>query len=164
MGKRGYPAAPEVFDVPILIRHPEGRGAGERSDLLVQHTDITAAILEAAGVKAPVPIHGLSFLDNALKGGPPLRDHVTVAFSASVTVVNGKWWFNSKLNGKGPFLYDLESADPFDTNMADANPEIVRQLFAVAVDDAGGEIPDWVTRLADQAEDAPGCSALAARE
>jgi hypothetical protein len=132
--------------------------------LLVQHTDITATILDAAGVKPPAPIHGLPFLENALNGGPPLRDHVTVAFSASVTVIDDRWWFNSKLNGKGPFLYDLQCADPFDVNMADENPEIVRQLFSIALRDAGGDIPDWVTRLADQAEDAPGCSALAARE
>ena len=164
MGKRGYPAAPEVFDVPIVIRHPEGKGAGQSSDLLVQHTDITATILDAAGLKAPVPMHGLPFLDNALEGGSQLRDHATVAFSASATVINDKWWFNCKLNGKGPFLYDLGSAHPFDTNVADENPEIVRQLFAVAIDDAGGEIPDWVINLADQAEDAPGCSALAVRE
>jgi arylsulfatase A-like enzyme len=164
MGKRGYPAAPEVFDVPILIRHPEGKGADQTSDLFVQHTDITATILEAAGVKPPVAMHGVPFLDSALQGGPQIRDHVTVAFSASVTVIDDKWWFNSKLNGRGPFLHDLQTAHPFDQNVADEEPEVVRQLFDVAVQDGGGKIADWVVRLADEAQDAPGCSALAARE
>jgi hypothetical protein len=80
-----------------------------------------------------------------------------------VTVINERWWFNCKLNGKGPFLYDLERTDPFGTNVADENPELVRQLFAVATGDAEGEIPKWVIRLADEALDAPGCSDLAAR-
>ena len=44
MGKRGYPSEPAVVDVSLIIRHPEGAGAGTTSDLLLQHTDITAAI------------------------------------------------------------------------------------------------------------------------
>jgi arylsulfatase A-like enzyme len=164
MGKRGYPAAPEVFDVPVMIRHPEGLGAGKASDLFVQHTDITATILDLAGVDLPMPMHGVPFLKNVLEDGPEIRDHVTVGFSSAVTVIDDRWWLNTKLNGKGPFLYDLQRAHPFDTNVADANPDTVRRLFSLSIEDAGGQIPGWVIRLADEAQDAPGCSALAARD
>jgi arylsulfatase A-like enzyme len=164
MGKRGYPAAPEVFDVPLLVRYPDEKGAGQTSDLFVQHTDITATILEATGVGTAVGMHGNSFLLNAPAGGPPLRDHVTVGYGSAATVVDDRWWFNCKLNGKGPFLYDLQSPRPFETNVADENADVVRELFSLAVEDAGGKIPDWVIKLADDAQDAPGCSALAARE
>src|SRR5690606_7697943 len=37
MGKRGYPSDPSVFDIALLVRHPDGTGAGQRSDLLLQH-------------------------------------------------------------------------------------------------------------------------------
>jgi arylsulfatase A-like enzyme len=164
MGKRGYPAAPEVFDVPLLVRHAEGKGAGQISDLFVQHTDITAMILEAAGVEMAASLHGNPFFEKALAGGPPLRDRVTVGYGSAAAVVNDRWWFNCKVNGKGPFLYDLGGAQSLETNVASESPDIVRELFSVAIKDAGGEIPAWVTRLADEAQDAPGCSALAVRE
>lgn len=53
LGKRGYPSAPEVFDIPLMIRFPRAEHAGTSSDMFVQHHDITAAILEAANVKPP---------------------------------------------------------------------------------------------------------------
>jgi len=163
MGKRGYPSSREVFDIPLIIRLPDGRGAGKRSDIFVQHTDITAAILDAAGVKPETETHGRPFLDAALDGGG-FRDHVTIAWGSAVTVVNRQWWFNCKVNGKGAFLHDLKTAEPFEENVADEHPELIRQLFDVATEDAGGSYPSWLLELAEKQRDAPGCSDLAARE
>src|SRR5690606_25858956 len=61
MGKRGYPSDPSVFDIALLVRHPDGTGAGQRSDLLLQHTDISAQVLEFAGVQPRQPLHGQPF-------------------------------------------------------------------------------------------------------
>lgn len=163
LGKRGYPSAPEVYDVPILIRFPSAAHAGRRSDLLVQHHDITAAILDLAEVEPSMPIDGVSFLDAALHGKPWGRDHVTVAWGSSPTVITKKWWLNCKVDGTGVLLYDLEAADPFATNMAKQYPEVVNELFALAVEDAGGGFPEWLLELARNQADAPGCSDLAAR-
>ncbi len=163
IGKRGYPSRPEVFDVPIMVRHPEGLGAGQTSDLLVQHTDVTAEILRVAGVDLPTELDGRPFFEQALAGGPPLRDHATVGWGSAVTVVNDNWWFNAKANGKGAFLHDVTAAEPFARNLADDHPDVVRELFQVAVEDAGGGFPDWIMDLAESEADAPGCSALAAR-
>ena len=58
MGKRGYPSTREVYDIPLLIRHPNNIGAGQKSDLLIQHTDITASILDFAKVPLLKKIHG----------------------------------------------------------------------------------------------------------
>ncbi len=164
MGKRGYPSSREVFDVPLMVRHPEGKGAGERRDNMVQHTDITAEILRFAGVEPPEPIDGRLFFEKALDDEPGPRDHVTVAWGSAVTVVNDKWWFNCKVNGKGPFLQDLGRDNPFEENVADENPGVIKELFDIATEDAGGSYPDFLMDLADSKEDAPGCSALAARE
>ena len=81
-----------------------------------------------------------------------------------MSVIDARWRFNCKLNGTGPFLYDLAAPDPFDRNVADEHPETTKELFALALEDASGEVPGWVLKLADEATDAPGCSALAARE
>ena len=163
MGKRGYPSAPEVYDVPLMIRFPGAEHAGATSDMLVQHHDLAAVILEAAGVGPPEPIDGISFLDDALNGQPGERDHVTVGWGSAATLITEKWWFNCKADGTGVLLYDLEADDPFATNVADEHPDVVNSLFAQAKDDAGGGFPDWIVELARNQADAPGCSYLAAR-
>ncbi len=164
MGKRGYPSAPEVFDIPLMVRHPEGKGAGMRSDIIVQHTDIAAEILKTTGVEPPVPMEGRPFFDLAVEAQEDFRDHATIAWGSAVTVVNDKWWFNCKVNGKGAFLHDLAAEDPFGRNLADENPDVIKQLFDVATEDAGGSYPDFLVELAEKQKDAPGCSDLAARE
>jgi len=163
LGKRGYPSRPEVCDLPLMIRHPEGKGAGRRSDFFVQHTDMGAEVLHAAGVAVPKELDGQPFLDAALAGGLPIRDHATIGWGAAATVINERWWLNIKVNGKGGFLFDLSAPQPFARNVADDHPGVVKDLFAKAVADAGGTFPDWILKLAEQQEDAPGCSALAAR-
>ena len=163
MGKRGYPSTPEVYDVPLLIRHPQGLGAGKCSDLLVQHTDLTAQILGFAGVQPPQPLDGKPFWRAALGEADPIRDHVTVAWGSAVTVIEGRWWLNAKVNGKGVLLRDRNSAAPFESNAADANPDVVQYLSDKAVADAGGGFPEFLIALAESEADAPGCSELAAR-
>jgi arylsulfatase A-like enzyme len=163
MGKRGYPSSPEVHDVPVLIRHPDGIGAGKKSSMLVNHTDIAATILDAANVRPPQPIDGRSFWKAVVENGEPIRDHVTVAWGSAVTVITEQWWMNCKIDGKGAFLYDLSNGAPSEKNVADQNKRMVDELFAKAVADAGGKFPDFIMELAKGQADAPGCSALAAR-
>jgi len=163
MGKRGYPSTPEVYDVPLMIRHPDGIGAGKRSDMLVQHIDVAAQILDFAGVEPKQPIDGKSFWKSAVEGGTPIRDHATVGWGSAMTVIDHNWWLNCKVNGKGVFLRDLNSEKPFDTNVADKHPEIVKDLFGKGVEDARGEFPDYILKSAEGQADAPGCSELVPR-
>lgn len=163
MGKQGYPSAPEVFDVALMVRFPKAEYAGTTSNMFVQHHDITAAILETASVKAPAEIDGISFLENALAGKSGPRRHVTVGWGAAVTVITDRWWFNGKVDGSGAFLYDLKSAQPFIKNVADDNRDVVSHLFAQAKEDAKKGFPEWLVEIARTQTDAPGCSELAAR-
>ncbi len=163
VGKRGYPSLPEIFDVPLMIRQPKGENPGF-SDILVQHTDIGAQILESGGVVPEQPIHGKPFLKAALEGRKEFRDHVTVAWGSAVTVINKQWWFNSKVNGRGVFLYDLSRSKPFSTNVADRHPDVAEDLFSKAVADAEGGFPGWLMELAEKQQDPPGCSDLVARK
>ena len=152
-----------------MIRFPKAEHAGKKSDMFVQHHDITAEILEAAGVEPPVEIDGISFLEGAVEGRLGQRDHVTVGWGSALTVVTDRWWFNCKADGTGVLLHDLEAADrsgqgdPFARNVADEFPDVVNDLFAQAKDDAGESFPDWIVELARNQADAPGCSDLAAR-
>ena len=163
IGKTGYPSHPSVYDVPLMVRYPDGRGAGKRSATIVQHTDITAEILQFAGVAPEQALHGRPMVDRALDGKGEMRDHATVGWGAAITVINQQWWLNCKVDGKGAFLYRMSDGKPARENVADENPDVVTALYNLGVEDAGGEFPEFITRIATDQKDAPGCSALAAR-
>jgi len=162
MGKRGYPAHTSVFDVPLFIRHPEGKGAGQRSGAIVQHHDISAELLRSAGIEPPEPLDGRPFFEEAL-AGEPVRDSATVGWGSAVAVVDEQWFLNCKVDGSGAFLYDLEADPALENNVADEHPDQMRRLYQKAVEQAHGEFPDYVMERAHNQKDAPGCSALAAR-
>ena len=163
MGKQGYPSRPEVFDIPLMVRFPGAKHAGQTSDKFVQHVDLSASILHAAGVEAPVPMDGRPFLGSRGLEEAGQRDHVTVGWGSTPTVIDDHWWFNCKVDGAGPFLYDLTAEYPFARNVADEQREVVDQLYRQARQDAGGQFPEWLMELAKNEADAPGCSQLAAR-
>jgi arylsulfatase A-like enzyme len=163
LGKRGYPSSPEVHEIPLLVRLPRAEHAGARRELFVQHHDIFATVLEAAEVDAPSEMEAISFLESVVSGREGARDHATVGWGAAATVVTDRWWLNCKVDGTGVLLHDLTAPEPFGPNVADANPRVVDELFALARRDAGGSFPNWILELARQQEDAPGCSDLAAR-
>lgn len=168
IGKRQYPSEPEVVDVPLLVRHPGGLGAGSVYDGWVQFHDVAATILDATGVAAPEPIDGRSFLDASFHGGEPIRDLAVVGWSESVTVVSPQWWLNAKVDGTGAFLYPRNgvqiASTEFGKNVADANPGVVADLFGRAVAEARGGFPNFLIEEAANTENAPGCSPLAAGE
>lgn len=164
MGKRGYPSHPSVFDIGLMIRHPGGEGAGERSDLLLQHIDISAQILDFANIKPNQPIDGKVFWDTAVKGGKAIRDHVTIAWDCAITVVKDHWWMNCNVDGSGVFLYDLAADPQLNKNVADEHPAIVKELFTIARADADNSIPEYLIERAIAQSNAPGCSAIAANK
>ena len=159
LGKRGYPSEPAVLDIPLMVRRPDGHGAGMTDDSLVQHTDIPATILSFADVAPSQPLDGRPLLGP--KGDS--RDHVTVAWGSAVTVIDRRWWLNVKIDGTGSFLHDLDSDAPRARNVADEHPDVLERLFRLAVEDARGGFPEYLMDLARTAMDAPGCSDLAPR-
>jgi len=164
MGKQGYPSAPEVFEIPLMIRFPDAKYAGVTNNMFVQHHDLTATILEAADVRPPVKIDGISFLKNLISGKTGSRDHVTIGWGSAVTVITDEWWLNCKVDGTGVLLYNLTAPKLSTTNGAKENPDVVNRLFSHAIEDAGGSFPDWLIKLAKNEADAPGCSDIVARK
>ncbi|MFC1736332.1 sulfatase [Candidatus Hydrogenedentota bacterium] len=158
IGKGGYPAYPGVYDIPLMVRFPGAENSGIRCDMLAQHTDISATILDAAGVEPKDQLHGVSFLESAAKGGAGPRDHVTAAWGTGVMVVKDNWWLSIKVDGTGALLHDLNSDDPFHNNVADGNWSVVEELFALAKEDAGVPYFDYLLTLAAEKPNDPAAS------
>ena len=136
--------------------------AGTTCNAFVQHHDIAATLLDAAGVAPPEAIDGRSFLDTAFRSGASIRDHVTVGWGGAMTVIDDRWWLNVKVNGRGPFLYDSPRPSPAAENVAERHPDVVKRMFDLGVADARGSFPDYLLVQAESADDAPGCSPFAA--
>lgn len=162
IGKRGYPSDPECYHLPLMVRHPSGLAAGTTCDALVQHHDIAATVLEAAGIEPLQPIDGLSFYDTAFEGGPTKRDHVTIGWGTTMTVIDDNWWMNCKIDGTGAFLYNTPSPKPDTPNVAAEHPDVVNRMFELGKADAAGGFPEFLMELARGHGDAPGCSPFAA--
>ncbi|MGD9710851.1 MAG: sulfatase [Thermomicrobiales bacterium] len=67
-GLQGKPTGPlgklyePTIRCPLMIRHPDGPGAGSRVNGIVQHPDVTATILDALGISVPDSMQGMSVM------------------------------------------------------------------------------------------------------
>ena len=109
--------------------------------MIVQHHDLSAELLRFGGVEPPEPIDGVPFFEEAL-AGKEIRDHATVGSGATLSVATKRWFLNCKIDGTRPLLRDLEADSPFQTSVADDNPDVVQELFQAALKDAGGQFPE----------------------
>ncbi len=138
VGKIPWALYPELIDIPLLIRHPEGKGAGQRSDYFASTHDIAPTVLSVLGIEPPEQMDGAN-LSALLEGKEPAqRNHATTAFNNFVWVRNERYALICRSDGKEPKLYDLQIDPQQEKNIADQNPEIVKQLFELVLADAGG--------------------------
>lgn len=120
--------------VPLLVRWPGRVPAGVVSDETIAFWDLLPTFAEAAGLKAPDGLDGVSMLSTFL-GGASTNQHPALYWefhegASQQAVVLGDWK-GVRLRPDGPLhLYDLKS-DPGETNdVAAVQPEVVRRLEA----------------------------------
>jgi arylsulfatase A-like enzyme len=149
---KGFTHFEETLKVPLIVRFPDGTGAGSVCRELVSSLDIYASILELAGAaQADQPVHGESFLPLARGEDADWRDHVVTEFHGlqdelfiQRTYRKGqlKYGYNSFLRDE---LYDL-SRDPCEmTNRID-DPEYADDLRQLR-----DGLRDWMMTTGDQA-------------
>jgi arylsulfatase A-like enzyme len=77
-GKPGGPLGnlyEPTIRIPLMIRHPQGLGAGRRIDGLAQHVDLLPTVLEFLGVPAPPGIEGRSLWPLIRGEAQRVREH-----------------------------------------------------------------------------------------
>jgi hypothetical protein len=85
-----------------------------------------------------------------------------IGWGTAMTVITERWWFNAKVDGTGPLLFDRTRPDGFDRNVADEERSVCRELFGLGRAEARDGFPAYLLELAKSAADAPGCSPFAA--
>ncbi|MFH1490398.1 MAG: sulfatase/phosphatase domain-containing protein, partial [Pseudomonadota bacterium] len=110
-------AQPGLFEslvhIPLIIRHPEGLGAGKRFDALVETTEIFPTITDFLKLKQPPRLHGKSLLPIMAGETDKIRDYAYCGhFKRNWRVSNHEWSFVLNFDkGKENELYNLK-ADP----------------------------------------------------
>ena len=124
----------EQLGVPLIVRFPNGEGAGNSIEAIAQHIDIVPTILDVAGVEMPEGLTGRSL--RGLLSGVPGEDLVqAVSYldmdnreAESVTSAIGKLILHHYDIGQGELLFDL-STDPDElVNLVDERPVIAGYL------------------------------------
>ena len=137
----GKPAGwmyPGTMDIPLLLRLPDGRGAGSECDRLASTADIPATVAEAAGVSG-LPLDGIS-LRTAAAGTYAGYDYLTCRYGNHVWYRDNRTWFFSSIDFTGPRLFDLETDPECRNNVAERLPERAASARQRILADAGGRL------------------------
>ena len=121
--------------VPMIAWWPGKVKAGTESDHISAFWDVLPTFADAAGIKAPACIDGISFLPTLLGGEQPEHEYLYWEFhelQGRVAMRQGKWKavrYKVAVDAHSPLeLYDL-SVDPSETtNVAAKHPDIVAKM------------------------------------
>jgi arylsulfatase A-like enzyme len=141
-GKPHHALWPELTDIPFLIRHPEGKGAGEVSDHYASTHDVAPTVLGVLGMEPPHPMEGQD-LSVLLDGEEPeMRPHFTLGYSEFAWARDETYAMFAKSDGTGARLYDLREDVGMNRDVADDHADVVRRMMeGYIMKDAGGPLP-----------------------
>ena len=152
IGKPENALYPGTMDIPLLLRHPGGKGAGTVCDEFLYALDIPATIVEAAQVKPLGEIEGQSLLPLVEDtSGFKSREYLTCRYGNSVWYKDDRNWFFSDVHWKGPRLFDLEADPTCQRNIAEQAPDRVALARARILEDARGVLPFYARKEATDA-------------
>jgi arylsulfatase A-like enzyme len=146
---KGWQHFEEIQRIPMIVRFPDGRGAGETREGLVSLADLYPTILDVAGGSSPDGIHGRSLMPLIENPSTSWRDHVVVEFGGvnnlaatlRTCVKDGfKYGYSA---GFPDQLYDLLSDPHETTNLAEATAHLDR------LNDLRQTLSDWMTEYDD---------------
>ena len=154
IGKIPHALYSELMRIPVIYYDPQIPG-GSTAGGLVYNIDFVSTIMNRLGVQGRQPMDGIDLKQMLTRGGHGGRPHVTSAFRDYVWVRRGKHVLIAHFKGSQFQLYDIQDDPNCDRNLAQKNRELCQDLFALALTDAGGDLPlyDQQTTFADGQKD-----------
>jgi arylsulfatase A-like enzyme len=153
IGKLPWGTYPEVMDIVCMVRPPGGVPGGRQIDDFVYNLDVVPTLFDYAGVPAPHmdsrSLRGL--IEDRTDSG---RGFLTSMFLDYVWACTPQYWYISRQDGQETKLFNLNEDPNLAVNLANSEPEKVKELHRMVIQDAGGAIPVY---------DAPPVEALGAR-
>jgi arylsulfatase A-like enzyme len=143
-GKPFWALWPEVTDIPFMIRHPEGKGAGEASDYFASTHDVAPTILGFLGVEPEQPMDGedLSVIFDG--GQPEERAYFTLGYNDHAWARDERYVMFAKNDGSNALLYDLSTDPDMNTDIAGSSQDLLNRMWnEYVLKDAGGPLPTY---------------------
>jgi arylsulfatase A-like enzyme len=147
-GVFGYPAGiyhRRVYEVPYLIRDPQGRRKGDESDWYASSHDVAPTILGYHGVTIPGRMAGEDLTALLADDDVQPRPYFTTALDSQVVVGSTRWLLLGRTDRQHRRLYETEHAnDPEQiSNETVDKPTQLEELWRAALTGAGGTLPDF---------------------
>ncbi|MDQ3793991.1 MAG: sulfatase [Actinomycetota bacterium] len=143
-GKPPYALWPEVTDIPFMIRHPEGKGAGETSDYYASTHDVAPTVLGFLGIEPPEPMDGEDLTVLFEGGEPKERAHFSLGYNDHAWARDENYVMFAKNDGSNALLFDLRADPKMDNDIAGSNQEILNRMWNdYVLKDAGGPLPEY---------------------
>jgi arylsulfatase A-like enzyme len=142
VGKRFSELHEELTHVPLVMRHPAGRGRGRTSNYLASTHDIGPTVLSMAGIDRPRGMNGAD-LAPVFRGRAPRRkrSYRTTAYNTHVSASDGRWLLMAGGRREELRLFDRKRDRYERRNVAGRYPKQVRRLWGMVLRDAGGRLP-----------------------
>jgi arylsulfatase A-like enzyme len=133
----------ELMDVPLLVRLPDGAGAGTRVDAFAQHHDIAPTVLRALGVQPAAPMDGIDLLELGL----PPRKYIVSGFNNYAWYRDDRYVYIGRNDNTHHQLFDMQ-ADPLQQrDLSSDEPALVEELSRRVLAEAGGPLPTYTDVL-----------------
>jgi arylsulfatase A-like enzyme len=130
----------ELTDVPLIVRRPDGTGAGTRVDSFTQHHDIAPTVLGALGVDPQVAMPGVDLLELAADHAQP-REHVSCGYHDYSWCRDGRYVYITRNDGADQQLFDMEADPGQEHNLAEQEQGALRSMQQELLTDAEGPLP-----------------------
>ncbi len=147
LGESGYTGKidsgmlPCLMDLVMMIRHPEGVAAGKRVDAFFLNHDILPTVCSIMGLDTPDYAEGLDVWPVVTGKKDKVRDYVTSIFKHYAWVKTEDFVLIRKSDKSATYLYNIKEDPEHKTNIAEDYPDKVKELWSLALEDAGGDIP-----------------------
>ena len=145
VGKPSYSMYPAVMRLPLLVRLPDGQGAGGSCDKLVYDTDVVATIYDLVRLQPPQRIDGMSLLPLLTKRGHwTPREYITCRYGDNLCYIDEDHWILTNIDRQQREIFDLRSDPGCRYNLEDeAETGIFTKAWTRLLEDAGGNFPDY---------------------
>jgi len=121
----------ELLRIPFMIRLPDGRHGGERTDALVQFQDLLPTLFDLVGMRGDHDaMHGRSFAHVLEREANDHRSAVITGYHEGIDrcVRTKEWSYIERPVGEVDELYDLVEDPQERRNLAAAHPDEVQRL------------------------------------
>ena len=145
-GKLPFALYTELTDTVLMVRHPDGKGAGMTTDFFASTHDVAPTILGSLGIKDRENMDGedLTPLLDGKKTTALPRDHITQGYGSYICCRDRERVMFCRSDQSEAHLFDAVNDVGQTRDLAEAEPETVKRMYEeYAQKDARGKLPNF---------------------